>query len=775
MRSRFLAVRACLSPLRAVAVRRVGHAALVVLFLVAGLRSAPASGFASSLDASFGSGGLVRQEGFFDGPEFASAVAFDDQHRLLVAGTMCQGLKSCSMYVVRYDQRGNASGPYGLFLDFTQFDAPIAVATSMALDPQGRIVVAGFVKENLTGWIQPLDPRLGRADPGSSRMAVARFTPDGYPDASFGQQAMVVTDVAPGQLEQAEAVAIDADGRIVVAGWSDSGTSRDVTLLRYLDDGSIDLAFGTSGIQRFGRVDLDEHATSLAIDPYGRILVAGQSYPAGMLVVRFARDGKPDPTFGPNHTADAIVAAEPDPANPRPGLSSPRPGLVAHQVAIDRNNRIVVAGDDFRSGVIARLMPNGDRLDPAFGDAGRVQVETGEAGLTIQAMTIDRSNRIVIAGGGVLNDRPSAVAFRLTPAGRPDADTGGTWFDTPEVSGTVQGFHAFVRPASRWEGVAVDWAGRVVVVGHQTSSTFEGHAVIGRHVGAPFTSYSTGLTCPTCPYAPPAVCGNGYFELTEQCDDGNKTAGDGCSDTCQVELDLDADGLLDPGDSCLNAGGTQDFVSDPPARITVTRGTSAETLDLTGTFAMPSGWRFADFAPNDDPYLDARGFVQLVVANGYPSRILDMRVMDDGPSRTWTRTIDTEWRYDNRIPEDAYPVLSMVLRDEGAGRVGVTAQARKSAFTGSAGSSLEPPLRVAVTLGRGDGAGQHGECGESRFAAADCSWNAAGTTLTCQPGAGVRSAAGSVCGFGAELALLMPLLRAWRRRHTGGSPRALRV
>ncbi len=302
-----------------------------------------------------------------------------------------------------------------------------------------------------------------------------------------------------------------------------------------------------------------------------------------------------------------------------------------------------------------------------------------------------------------------------------------------------------------------------------------GEFVIARYLGEPFQSFGAGLSCPTCSYAPPAVCGNGLFEFGEQCDDGNTTAGDGCSDTCQTELDLDADGLLDPGDSCVNAGGTQDFLGGYASSISVTRSTtgagSNETLDLTGVFQMPSGWRFAEFDPNGaDRYSGGRG-AQLVIANGYPSRILDSVVVDDGPDRSWTQARSNEWRYVNRIPEDNYPVLSMLIWDAGAGRVGVTAQARKSAFQGAGSSSLEVPLKAVITLGRREGAGQHAECGESHFEARECTWDAAGTRLSCQPQSD-GPAGGPACGVGAELVVLLPLLRAWRRRRMERSRRA---
>jgi cysteine-rich repeat protein len=407
-------------------------------------------------------------------------------------------------------------------------------------------------------------------------------------------------------------------------------------------------------------------------------------------------------------------------------------------------------------------MPDGDRLDDSLDDDGIAIFGSHLQVINYGVAVIDHANRIVLAGDG----RGYSVVRRLEPSGFTEHG----------------GLYAIID-AVHWNDVAVDRHGRVVVVGYDsdfTDSTLDPDHdfVVARYYGEPFLSVGSGLGCPTCSYAPPAVCGNGIFEFGEQCDDGNTVAGDACSDTCETELDLDADGLLDPGDACVNAGGTQDFLGEYPSRITVTRSTTSagtsETLSLSGVFEMPSGWRFEDFDPNGiDRYSGGRG-VGLVVTNGYPSRILAKLVIDDGPSRFWTRSSSSEWSYVNHIPDDGSPVLSLVIRDEGEGRLSVSAGVRKSAFQGAVGSSLEVPLNAVITLGRLQGAGQHAECGESHFEATDCSWNAAGTKLSCQP-AGAPKPPGPACGIGAELALLLPLLLAWRRRGMQGTRPALRA
>ena len=97
--------------------------------------------------------------------------------------------------------------------------------SAMALQPDGAVVMVGgtFVD-----------------------FVMARFLADGTLDPGFGEGGMVTTDIQPDQQEEALAVALDPDGRIVVAGYS--GFDATMALARYLPDGSLDPAFGTGGI-----------------------------------------------------------------------------------------------------------------------------------------------------------------------------------------------------------------------------------------------------------------------------------------------------------------------------------------------------------------------------------------------------------------------------------------------------------------------------------------------------------------------------------------------
>jgi uncharacterized delta-60 repeat protein len=139
------------------------------------------------------------------------------------------------------------------------------VANALAIQRDGKMVAAG---------------RKGRA------FALARYTPDGRLDESFGAAGKVVTDFGVARADKcvepcqhgAAAVAIQGDGKIVAAG----GQGSDFALARYLPDGRLDPSFGRGGKvvtdvgarpDRFeGR---QQGANAIAIQSDGKIIAAG--------------------------------------------------------------------------------------------------------------------------------------------------------------------------------------------------------------------------------------------------------------------------------------------------------------------------------------------------------------------------------------------------------------------------------------------------------------------------------------------------------------------
>jgi uncharacterized delta-60 repeat protein len=162
----------------------------------------------------------------------------------------------------------------------TRFGGWNAHAAAAGMQSDGKIVVVGRIST--------------RSD---SRWALARYNPDGTLDPSFGEGGRLVADFAEGCCPQA--VAIQADGKIVVAGG---------VLARFNVDGTLDPTFGTAGVAQGTSVH------DLAIQADGRIVVAG-IFDGASGLARFDPDGTLDPTLMGDGAIEAVVwdlAVQPD-------------------------------------------------------------------------------------------------------------------------------------------------------------------------------------------------------------------------------------------------------------------------------------------------------------------------------------------------------------------------------------------------------------------------------------------------------------------------------
>ncbi|MGH2732265.1 MAG: delta-60 repeat domain-containing protein, partial [Actinomycetota bacterium] len=127
-------------------------------------------------------------------------------------------------------------------------------------------------------------------------VGVAQAAP-GDLDPSFSGDGMVI--MTAGGAEAARSIALQPDGRIVAAGESFNGVDRDFALARYNPDGSLDPTFGGDGIVTTAVGVGDDRVFALALQPDGRIVAAGESFNGvdrDFALARYNPDGSLDPT-----------------------------------------------------------------------------------------------------------------------------------------------------------------------------------------------------------------------------------------------------------------------------------------------------------------------------------------------------------------------------------------------------------------------------------------------------------------------------------------------
>jgi len=192
----------------------------------------------------------------------------------------------------------------------------------------------------------------------------------GVVDETFGK---VTTDFSNRQ-DCANAVAVDAYGKIVVAGRSGSYFA----VARYNTDGELDGSFGTGGRKttNFGG---SACGYGVALDPNGKIVVVG-SKGGDFALARYDTNGNLDTDFGLD---GRVVTGVGDASG-------------AYGVALDPNEKIVVVGSRDGDFALARYKTDGS-LDSDFGDGGWVITDFGGVDCAY-SVVVDTSGRIVVAG-----------------------------------------------------------------------------------------------------------------------------------------------------------------------------------------------------------------------------------------------------------------------------------------------------------------------------------------------------------------------------------------
>jgi len=215
-----------------------------------------------------------------------------------------------------------------------------------------------------------------------SKFALARYNTNGSLDSSFGSGGKVITSVSPkagiGELRE---ILIQPDGMIIAAGITQNGgwTVSDFVVVRYKADGSLDNSFGSKGKVTTGfGVGSDDQVRDAVLQPDGKIVVVGLTYNGSTGVIAAAR-------YNPNGTLDTTFSGD--------GKMTTALARGATGVALQADGKVILAGFDF---ALLRLNANGS-VDTSFGSGGVVTNPfSTESHATSVAVQTD--GRIVAAG-----------------------------------------------------------------------------------------------------------------------------------------------------------------------------------------------------------------------------------------------------------------------------------------------------------------------------------------------------------------------------------------
>jgi len=339
-----------------------------------------------SIDPSFGTNGIVTTA-IQSADDKAYCLAIQDDGKIIAAGYSYGGTKDW-VAIARYntdgslDQSFNQTGMVTTFLGINT-----DYANAIALQDDGKIVLTG-----------------GTMNENTFNLFAIRYNADGTLDSSFDGDGIAIIDLAPNQNDAGNDIVIQDDGKIVIAGYTNTSNQTDFALVRLNSNGSLDNTFDTDGIVSHGIVGtFNENANALALQNDGKLVVAGSSNNTfyDFIITRYNTDGSFDNGFG----ADGITVTD---------LGTSTDFGAPLDLVIQNDNKIVAAGYQ-NMGIhlnfsVIRYNADGN-IDNSFGANGIVTTDfngTGDdQGL---AVALQNDEKILVAGTNYDNQGKIAIA-----------------------------------------------------------------------------------------------------------------------------------------------------------------------------------------------------------------------------------------------------------------------------------------------------------------------------------------------------------------------------
>jgi len=232
------------------------------------------------IDKSFGNKGLVVTA-VSNEKDVASAVAIQQDGKIVVVGST-DHKPTTDIVLIRYNENGSLDYSFGIGgIVITDINSGFDIGKSIAIQRDGKLIVSGFTYVGNKFF-----------------MTLLRYDSNGVLDPTFGISGIIVTDIngRRGKMD----MALQNDGRIILVGPSEVENSHHFTILRFNNNGSLDKSFGNNGITKTTIGNYSE-AESVALDLYGNIIVAGTTELGNeqFVVAMYDKDGTLVPDFGP--------------------------------------------------------------------------------------------------------------------------------------------------------------------------------------------------------------------------------------------------------------------------------------------------------------------------------------------------------------------------------------------------------------------------------------------------------------------------------------------
>jgi uncharacterized delta-60 repeat protein len=408
----------------------------VVLFstILIILSTSLAAAAAGELDITFHNDGKLTTD-YSGGAERAFGMAIQPDGKIVAVGTHA-GPGVYDFLLVRYRTDGKRDPAFSNDGMVTTDFGGVEIAWDVVIQTDGKIVVSGFICYG---------------DCSNYDLALARYNPNGSLDTTFSGDGKVVQDYGGGSNWSYGGIAIQPDGKIVIAGGMNGVHGRDLAVYRFNPDGTLDKTFHFDGMVNtgFGPGATDD-GYDLAIKD-GKIIVVGTTCKScysdyKLTVVRFNSNGTLDTTFnGTGKVSTDFVGND-----------------VAYSVAILSNGKIVVAGCAYDPAdskiILARYTPSGS-LDTSFHGDGKVIVNLAlNRDECVYDMTIQPDGKIVVSGDVDNGTNKDFALLRFKSYGALDTTFNGNGIVTTDFGASEEGW-----------AIALQTDGKIVVEGYTYS------------------------------------------------------------------------------------------------------------------------------------------------------------------------------------------------------------------------------------------------------------------------------------------------------------------
>ncbi|TAL41378.1 MAG: hypothetical protein EPN89_19110 [Methylovulum sp.] len=396
----------------------------------------------------------------FGGDDYGNSIAIQKDGKILVAG-----YSNNVFALARYNSNGSLDTSFDGDGKVTTVIGSFDVATSLIVQPDGKLVVAGYsinagrydftlvrynangsldndfdgdgkVSTSLSAWhdmafsvIAQLDGKLVVA--GSSLtnttytayvdVALVRYNTDGSLDTSFDGDGRVITTIidSSNHYDEARSITIQPDGKLIVAGYSNTGSGYSFALVRYNSDGSLDSSFDGDGKLTTDIDGYSNQAYSIALQSDGKILVFGTTSNGDFALARYNFDGSLDTSF----SNDGKITTDFD----------SDAYIYGQSVAIQIDGKILVAGYAQNGSIVLARYNSDGNLDVTFDSDGKVITSLGWSGNPIAtAMTLQSDGKILVAGSN-----SDFLLIRYNPDGSLDETFNGSTVVNNSPTGNV--------------------------------------------------------------------------------------------------------------------------------------------------------------------------------------------------------------------------------------------------------------------------------------------------------------------------------------------------